>query len=216
MDCRSPAATMTIPLKSNEEKHLTKKEFQEIDYAIKRENFAFLQKYVKATSNGELRWVNLSKDPLLNVMIAYGSKDDILLNLINMMTCDALEAKNKVGDTALHVAAAKDRKAVATSLIEKNDYLIYERNENWETPLLKATHFGSANTFDCLLHHGSNVFARNKDGDNVLHCAILGNNPDLALKIAQQHQKLMLHRNDKALTPLQLMVTIPEVFRSSL
>ncbi|XP_039121599.1 uncharacterized protein LOC120258301 isoform X3 [Dioscorea cayenensis subsp. rotundata] len=216
MDPRSPATTTTIPLKSNDEKNLTYKEFQAIDRAIQREDFAFLQEYVKATSNGELRWVNLSKDPLLNVMIAYDSKDDILLKLIDMMTPKALKAKNKVGDTALHVAAAMDRKAVATALILKNDDLIHYRNKNWETPLLRAARFGSADTFDCLLSYGSDIFARNEDGSSVLHCNILGNNPDLALKIAQQYPKLMLSRNSKALTPLQLLVTIPEMFQSSL
>ncbi|KAH7687358.1 NAD(+) ADP-ribosyltransferase protein [Dioscorea alata] len=213
---RSPATTTTIFLKSNEEKYLTRKEFKEIDLAIQREDFEYLQEYVKATSNGKLRWVNLSKDPLLNVIIAYGSKDNFLLKLINVMTPDVLEAKNTVGDTALHVAAAKDRKAVATALMRKNPNLIEKRNENGEIPLLKAAHFGSANTFCCLLNYGSNIFARNKYGSNVLHCAILGNNPDLALKIVQQYENLMLNRDAEGLTPLQLMVTIPEVFRSSL
>ncbi|KAH7689093.1 Caskin/Ankyrin repeat-containing protein [Dioscorea alata] len=201
---------------SNDEKYLTKKEFLEIDHAILREDITFLQKYVEATSNGEIRRVNLSKDPLLNVMIAYNSKDGILLELINKMVPKDLMAKNKVGDTVLHVAAAKDRVAVATAIILKNEDLIKERNNNSETPLLKAAHFGSVNTFNYLLNSGSDILARNKDGANVLHCAISGNNPDFALKIAQQHQLLMITRNDNALTPLQLMVTIPEVIQSSL
>ncbi|XP_039121598.1 uncharacterized protein LOC120258301 isoform X2 [Dioscorea cayenensis subsp. rotundata] len=198
MDPRSPATTTTIPLKSNDEKNLTYKEFQAIDRAIQREDFAFLQEYVKATSNGELRWVNLSKDPLLNVMIAYDSKDDILLKLIDMMTPKALKAKNKVGDTALHVAAAMDRKAVATALILKNDDLIHYRNKNWETPLLRAARFGSADTFDCLLSYGSDIFARNEDGSSVLHCNILGNNPVIPLNSHNDSKKLGKKRDEEA------------------
>ncbi|KAH7687353.1 Caskin/Ankyrin repeat-containing protein [Dioscorea alata] len=209
MDLRSLSTTTTITL------DLTKKEFLEIKYAIQSEDLAFLQAYVKATNN-KLRGINLSKDPLLNVMIACDSKDAILLKLINMMTPDALWATNMVGDTALHVAAAKDRMAVVTALIENNHKLIDARNKNRETPLLKAAHFGSAKTFNYLLRKESDIEARNKSGFNVLHCAILSNNPDLALQIAQQYPNLMLRRNDMGLTPLQLMVTIPEGFRSSL
>lgn len=39
---------------------------------------------------------------------------------------------------------------------------------------------------------------------------------DLALEIAQEFGFLIYTRNLKALTPLQLIVTIPQVFRSSL
>lgn len=88
------------------------KQFLEIDYAIRREDFEFLQEYyVKASSKDEIRRVKLSKDPRLNIMIAYERMDDILLKLINMMTSDALEATNKVGDMALQVVAVKDRVA---------------------------------------------------------------------------------------------------------
>ncbi|XP_039119598.1 uncharacterized protein LOC120255895 [Dioscorea cayenensis subsp. rotundata] len=219
MNPGSPATatpTTTTP-QSKDDECLTRKEFLDIDNAIRNQDLRFLQKYVKGASEHDVRRVNLSEDPLLNVMIAYDSiKDDILFSLINMMTSEALEAKNEVGDTALHVAAAKNRQKVANYLLEKNSRLKYQRNKKGETPLLKAALFGSTETFDSLLDRDRNmIFSRNNHGASVLHCAIVGNNPDLALKIAQLEESLMTNRNDMALTPLQLMVTMPEVFQSS-
>ncbi|XP_039121613.1 uncharacterized protein LOC120258315 [Dioscorea cayenensis subsp. rotundata] len=134
-----------------------------------------------------------------------------------MMQPANLMAKNEVGDTALHVAAAMDSLSVATALIDKNPNLIEERNNKLETPLLKAALFGSAATFHKLKRQNRDgVHHRTLTGASVLHCAILGNNPDLALEIAQEFGFLIYTRNLKALTPLQLIVTIPQVFRSSL
>ncbi|XP_039121452.1 ankyrin repeat domain-containing protein 20B-like [Dioscorea cayenensis subsp. rotundata] len=163
--------------------------------------------------------VNLSGDPLLNVMIAYGSKTELLLDLIKTMTAESLEAENMFGDTALHVAAANNRLAVATALIKKNPPLIEWRNKKLETPLLKAALSGSVATFRKLVKCDSNIFCRTISGENVLHYAILGNNPELALEIAQEFEhypQLKYARNSQALTPLQLLVTIPQAFRNSL
>ncbi|KAH7687350.1 Caskin/Ankyrin repeat-containing protein [Dioscorea alata] len=167
--------------KSEQEIRLTLREFIEIDNAIRRGDFTFLQKFVKGSDkkDDDVPRVNLSKDPLLNVIIAYGKKTELLaLQLIKMMQPGNLMAKNEVGDTALHVAAAMDSLSVATALIDKNPNLIEERNNKFETPLLKAALFGSAATFRKLKRQNSDgVHHRTLTGASVLHCAILGNNP---------------------------------------
>ncbi|XP_039121513.1 ankyrin repeat-containing protein NPR4-like [Dioscorea cayenensis subsp. rotundata] len=200
-------------------KNLTLREFIDIDNAILSEDLAFLKNYVNGTETSDVPQVNLSGDPLLNVMIAYGSKTELLLDLIKTMTAESLEAENMFGDTALHVAAANNRLAVATALIKKNPPLIEWRNKKLETPLLKAALSGSVATFRKLVKCDSNIFCRTISGENVLHYAILGNNPELALEIAQEFEhypELKYARNSQALTPLQLLVTIPQAFRNSL
>ncbi|CAL9081256.1 unnamed protein product [Musa textilis] len=50
----------------------------------------------------------------------------------------------------------------------------------------------------------------------MLHCAIMGNAPGLALELANKFPVLITSRNTMAVTPLQLMVTVPGLFRSQM
>ncbi|XP_039121503.1 ankyrin repeat-containing protein BDA1-like [Dioscorea cayenensis subsp. rotundata] len=101
-------------------------------------------------------------------------------------------------------------------MILKNKELLSITNSKLEIPLHKAALFGKKHVFWELVYHGRQfVNARREDGSNVLHCAIMGNNAELALEIAQQFSDLIFERNFRAVTPLHLIVTIPQAFRSA-
>ncbi|URD91352.1 ANK, partial [Musa troglodytarum] len=59
-------------------------------------------------------------------------------------------------------------------------------------------------------------FERREVGATMLHCANMGNAPGLALEIAENFPVLITSRNTMAVTPLQLMVTVPGLFRSQM
>ncbi|THU56167.1 hypothetical protein C4D60_Mb11t14400 [Musa balbisiana] len=157
--------------------------------------------------------VNLMNDPLLSVVIAC-RKTRLAVRLISDLAMDQLKAYNCNGDTALHVAAAVGDCQVATALFTKQRELLESRNHIEETPLYKAVLCGNREMFFCLLNAGSNLFARKEGGDNILHCAIMGNEPEIAKEIARRAPVLNFARNVDAVTSFQLMVTIPELFRS--
>ncbi|CAL9076195.1 unnamed protein product [Musa textilis] len=157
--------------------------------------------------------VNLMNDPLLSVAIAC-KKTRLAMRLIGDLAMDQLVAYNCNGDTALHVAAAVGNCQVATALFTRQSELLKSLNHNRETPLYKAVLYGNRDMFFCLLNARSNPFARKEGGNNLLHCAIMGNNPEIAIVLARQMPVLNFARNDDGVTPLQLMVTIPELFRS--
>ncbi|KAG1354288.1 putative protein ACCELERATED CELL DEATH 6 [Cocos nucifera] len=161
-------------------------------------------------------FVNLSEDPLLSVVIAYG-KSKLAIELIEQMPPMNLMVGNFNGDTALHVAVAKGDESVVEALIENNDILLRSSNNQLEIPLHKAALFGQRRIFwNLVKKYHSSAHARRKDGATMLHLAIMGNAPELALEIAIEYPDLMIARNDKAVTPLQLMVTLPKAFRSQL
>ncbi|URD91345.1 ANK [Musa troglodytarum] len=163
-----------------------------------------------------LRRVNLMEDTLLHIAIACG-KTHLARSLIKQMNADALTAKSWYGDTPLHVAAAVGDCEVATELVRNNKDIIKERNSKLETPLHKAALYGHRDMFWCLINEDNDRFKdRRKGGATVLHCAIMGNAPSLALEIARQYPELITSRNEEAVAPLQLMVTIPELFRSQM
>ncbi|XP_064995422.1 uncharacterized protein LOC135631609 [Musa acuminata AAA Group] len=158
--------------------------------------------------------VNLMNDPLLSVVIAC-KKPKLAVRLIGKISSnDILEAYNYNGDTALHVAAAMDDKEVASELIRRVPVLVRVRNGKQEIPLHKAALYGQKDMFWLLVEKNSSPEARREDGATMLHCAIMGNAPVLALEIAKTYPIQIESRNEHALTPLQLLVTIPEAFRS--
>ncbi|CAD5194419.1 unnamed protein product [Musa acuminata subsp. malaccensis] len=153
-------------------------------------------------------------DPLLSVVIAC-KKSKLAVRLIAKISSnDILEAYNYNGDTALHVAAAMDDKEVASELIRRVPVLVRVRNGKQEIPLHKAALYGQKDMFWLLVEKNSSPEARREDGATMLHCAIMGNAPVLAMEIAKTYPIQVESRNERALTPLQLLVTIPEAFRS--
>ncbi|XP_074580796.1 uncharacterized protein LOC141837258 [Curcuma longa] len=162
--------------------------------------------------------VNLMNDPVLSVVIAR-RKTEIALELIKQLPNDKLEAHNCNGDTALHVAAASGDTKAANALLNKSLYLAEKRNKKGEKPLHKAALYGQQEVFQLLVDKAKGKCSpedRTYEGANSLHCAIMGNAPGLALKIAMDRPNLAETRNNRAVTPLQLLVTIPEAFRSQL
>ncbi|CAL9081248.1 unnamed protein product [Musa textilis] len=160
---------------------------------------------------------NLMADPVLNVVIAC-KKTDLAKRLIQNMPAEKpgpLWYANYQGDTALHVAATAGDLDVAKALLGKNPQLVNERNRKNETPLHKAALYGHETMFWELVKPGlHDPYQRREDGATVLHCAIMGSAPALALKIAKAYPHLITSRNDAAVTPMQLMVTVPGLFRS--
>ncbi|CAL9138459.1 unnamed protein product [Musa acuminata var. zebrina] len=133
------------------------------------------------------------------------------------MPVETLAAKNLYGDTALHVAAAVGNSEVAKELFRRSEDLIGEQNLKQETPLHKAAFYGHHDMFWCLVDEGNgSPYERREDGATMLHCAIMGNEPGLALEIAERFPLLITSRNTMAVTPLQLMVTVPGLFRSQM
>ncbi|XP_064952868.1 uncharacterized protein LOC135608595 [Musa acuminata AAA Group] len=159
--------------------------------------------------------VNLMNDPLLSVVIAC-KKPKLACRLIAKISDARLTDSNYNGDTALHVAAAMDDKEVALKLIGRVPDLVHMQNVKQEVPLHKAALYGLQGMFKLLVKKNSSPEARREDGATMLHCAIMGNAPGLALAIAKDFPLLITSRNTMAVTPLQLMVTVPGLFRSQM
>ncbi|URD89101.1 Ankyrin repeat-containing protein [Musa troglodytarum] len=194
-------------------------------HVLNRRHFLTVKSHIRQKKHEELlalagedpdRPVNLMNDTLLHVVIAC-NETDLAKRIIQQMPVETLAAKNLYGDTALHVAAAVGNSEVARELFRRSEDLIGEHNLKQETPLHKAAFYGHHDMFWCLVNEGQgSPYERREDGATMLHCAIMGNAPGLALEIAEHFPLLITSRNTMAVTPLQLMVTIPGLFRSQM
>ncbi|XP_072957682.1 uncharacterized protein [Typha angustifolia] len=208
------------------------KKYKEIDDAIRSDDWTYLQKLISEKfilNDDEMNLsdaVNLSDDPLLSVVIAH-KKSDLALRLVEVMSEEnQLTASNIYGDTALHVAAANGDVRVVEKLAMKDGKLTWLRNWKKEIPLHKAALYGQQDqdAFWKLVEIGSEINGsdwddlgqRREDGSNMLHYAVTGNAPDLAMDIAKKYPELTTSRNTFGATPLHLLLTIPEAFRSKL
>ncbi|KAL0923450.1 hypothetical protein M5K25_007507 [Dendrobium thyrsiflorum] len=176
--------------------------YQDFDHAIRRDDELYLRRHLNklAEKKAEIlsrsqkleeRYyamelekhyyaVNLSGDPLLSVLISY-EKTELAKKLLRYMDDESLLEANLQGNTALHVAAAVGDKVIeiAKYLIYKNELLLEMRNENNETPLLRAALYGQRKFFWMLYNFDKDgsLIENNKDGASVLHYAIMGNAP---------------------------------------
>ncbi|XP_072987335.1 uncharacterized protein [Typha latifolia] len=193
------------------------KKYREIDDAISNDDWTYLQKLLSEkfillpakNKEEEDMTINLSDDPLLSIVVAYETSD-LALRLVEVMSEKNLMASNIYGDTALHGRLVK-------AIAMKCQYLKWSRNRKLEIPLHKAALYGQRGSFWKLVDLGSDIYERRwDDGSNMLHYAVTGNAPDLAMEIANEYPELITSRNSLGATPLHLLLTIPEAFKSKL
>ncbi|EXC16955.1 Ankyrin repeat-containing protein [Morus notabilis] len=159
--------------------------------------------------------ITKSEDTTLHTAVSVG-QTDTALELVEICEEDILELENAKGNTALHIAAALGNLRVCKSMISKNQNLIALRNLNGETPLFLAALHGKIEAF-LYLHTLSNedYLVRRNDGDTILHAAISGEYFRLAMSIMREHPNLADSINENGLSPLHILASMPNAFKSS-
>ncbi|KAM3267308.1 hypothetical protein P3S67_032480 [Capsicum chacoense] len=133
-----------------------------------------------------------------------------------------LKQKNEKGNTPLHLAAELGSVPIIECLVNSEEpELIRETNEKGETPLFITAYRGKQDAF-LYLHkccqnekeEGPIELCRRKDGDNILHAAISGEYFELAFQIIHYYKPLVNCYNTQGISPLHILSSMPQVFRS--
>ncbi|KAF9609951.1 hypothetical protein IFM89_019507 [Coptis chinensis] len=141
-------------------------------------------------------------DTVLHIA-TYSGQNELVKKLLEVIidsnNTEILKKVNDLGDTILHEAATNDKidwKTIDLMLNHNHQKdLLTVRNNNGESPLFRAVHFGNEKTYEHLASLVSNLpdpggHGRRKDGKNLLHIAILTESFDLALEIAKKYEDL--------------------------
>ena len=95
-----------------------------------------------------------------------GGNEDIIKELVKAGA--DINAKDKDGNRALHLAAQKCTSGVFTTLLENKDSV--NATNNYEiTPLLYAAYYGNKEGAELLLNAGADIYAKSKGGLTALH-----------------------------------------------
>ncbi|XP_062113851.1 uncharacterized protein LOC133824861 [Humulus lupulus] len=157
-------------------------------------------------------------------------KEDVVELLVNHIreknTEDVLGIKNEQGCTPLHFAVSMGSVRMCQCILDADNSLIGVQNNKGETPLFWAVLYGQKEAFLCLDYYcrrfwkdkfseQAYTYCRRNDGENILHCAIMGEYFDLALHIIDLYKDLINYRDEKGFLPLQTLATKSSAFKSS-
>ncbi|XP_065859616.1 uncharacterized protein [Euphorbia lathyris] len=163
-------------------------------------------------------------DTALHLAVRDG-QDQVVEKLVNIMSAHPFEAKqalkmaNDEGNTALHIAAAVGNVRMCYFIAKFDPSLVGARNHENETPFFFTALYGKTDAFLCLhtlvgLTAARSYYRRGTDGDTILHVAIIGEYFELAFQIIYLYEELVNSFNQRGESPLHLLATKPNAFRS--
>lgn len=83
-----------------------------------------------------------------------------------------INARNNLGDTALHIAAYYGHSEIVLELL-KNGADANAANNNGDLPIHRSSNYGWIDVARILIDYGSEIEAKNKDGNTVHHLAYM-------------------------------------------
>ncbi|KAI3670727.1 hypothetical protein L1987_87723 [Smallanthus sonchifolius] len=121
--------------------------------------------------------ITISGNTALHVAVATTNKDkEFLKKMLDMATQDnlqPLDRRNSQGSTLLHVAAIVGNTEAAKMLVEKNQYLLYLRDNEDQTPVARALSNMHTHTYRYLWE--SSLRHRDIELDDIGDCELLVN-----------------------------------------
>ncbi|KAH9729698.1 ANK REP REGION domain-containing protein [Citrus sinensis] len=158
----------------------------------------------------------------LHIAVSDGQEEiveDLVRIIKEKQQLEALTIGDERGSTPLHIAAGLGNVSMCKCIATADRKLIGERNHENETPFFLAALHGHKDAFLCLHCLCASVddgytYSRRNDGETILHCAISGDYFDLAFQIIHLYEKLVNSVNEKGVSPLHVLATKPNAFRS--
>ncbi len=126
----------------------------------------------------------------------------LFLSLILSGCVTTGEVMNLLPGNSIHSYASKgDIKNIQKIIKEEGKQSLNSRDSRGNTPLMMAAYKGQQETVDFLVKQGANINLVNKDGENILFSAAIGNRPILFKNLAGKYPKLAKKSDYNRITP---------------
>ncbi|XP_021291177.1 uncharacterized protein LOC110421819 isoform X2 [Herrania umbratica] len=162
-----------------------------------------------------------AEDTVLHLAVSAGKLEFVrkLVEILGANVSNVLKAKNERGNTPLHIAAALGNAHMCRCMASKDSSLIAENNKKNETPFFLAAKYGHKDAFFCLYFcypegKRGDICSRDAKGNTSLHAAIGGEHFDLAFQIICTYPELANAFNVNGLSPLHVLATKTNAFKS--
>ncbi|KAL8201914.1 hypothetical protein R6Q57_011061 [Mikania cordata] len=175
-------------------------------------------------TNGPFHILTIHHDTVLH-MASFNKRNRLvvaLLGSLNESQFEKLTWISSSGNTILHETTTNNGTVqAAREMLCRAPSLLMMTNKLGETPLFLAARHGKTKIFKFLgdevettVRKGANVetFLLRNDKSTILHVAILSQNFDLAIFIAQRYPRLIAAKDGDGLTGLQLLACNPSAF----
>ncbi|XP_034690454.1 uncharacterized protein LOC117918030 [Vitis riparia] len=165
-----------------------------------------------------------SGNTALHIAVSSG-REDIVERLVKSIAkngnpVDVLSIGNRDGNNPLHLGASLGSISMCRCITGECKELLGHRNQESDTPLLRAARYGKKDVFLCLYDmcegNAAAGYCKNDDGKNVLHLAIEGGHMDLAFQIICKQEDLMDSVDRRGISPLHVLAEKPTAFRSGI
>ncbi|KAH1046915.1 hypothetical protein J1N35_037699 [Gossypium stocksii] len=195
--------------------------WQDLFDKVMRGQWTEVVEIYKRDEESRVAELTVSRDTALHLAVSGGRAKEVkqMVESLGEKVSEILRLKNDKGNTALHTAAELGDAYMCKRIASTVPDLITNCNEQNATPLFLAALFGHQEAFLCLhfLCKENRLDARSRkpNGDTFLHVALQGEFFGLAFQIVRKYPELAKDRNEDGFTPLHILATKPNAFKSS-
>ncbi|KAK9291470.1 hypothetical protein L1049_019418 [Liquidambar formosana] len=163
-------------------------QYESLFKAVDRGNWEDTIALLQNIPNALQAKISATDDTALHVAILAGHVK-IVDELVNLMSAEDLELKNKFGATALSTIAISGNTKMAEAMVEKNPRLLSIKDDRGHIPVVVAALYGQKDMVRYLYPMTPHVeLTPKKSGPTLLNCLITAEIYDIALLLMQQQQ----------------------------
>lgn len=126
-----------------------------------------------------------------------------VFNLLVSNGCDMLAIDDK-GKTVLHFACLAGNVGIVQCIVKHSRADMEKKCEYGTTAVMMAAQYGQKKVFDLLVREGCDMSAVDNTGNNILHFACIGGNPDIIEHILSESGSDAASKNQYGMTPQEV------------
>ncbi|ERN09307.1 hypothetical protein AMTR_s00149p00086010 [Amborella trichopoda] len=182
--------------------------------AANKGNWRMIKKAIKEEPSYQSAPMSPSGATILH-LVAQFRQEKTLVNILELMTADAMSSRTAQGNTVLHeVAIVGSMEMAAKAVCRKKHRLVTVCNHFGETPVFLAASYGRKDVFWYPAMEAE-MSCQGNYGATILRAAMVGEFYGIfGTEKVERYPSLAVARDEKGVSPLHIMANSPKSFKS--